>query len=273
MSAISVRDLEFWFPDGTHALKGVNLDVEECERSAILGPNGAGKSTLLQHFNGIYAARKGTVEIFGELITKENAARIRERVGMIFQDPDDQLFMPTVFDDVAFGPINMGLSKEEVEDRVHHALDAVGMVGFKSKTPYHLSQGQKKRIAIAGVLAMDPDIYILDEPTTDIDPSGKNEILGILDDLSKRGKTIVIATHDVDLVAKWAEKVIIIENGKTLAEGGVEILTNREIVESASLSLPTVSQIFIELVEQGEVANPVPKTVEEAINRIRELIN
>ncbi len=192
---------------------------------------------------------------------------------MVFQCPDDQLFSTTVWEDVAFGPINMGLEQAEIERRVENALKSVGVVGFDDKLPHHLSHGQKKRIAIAGVLAMDPDIYVLDEPTTDIDSSGKNEILSILDDLSKRGKTIVITTHDVDLVAKWAEKVIIIENGKTLAEGGVEILINREIIESAGLNLPTVSQIFIELVEQGEVANPVPKTVKEAINRIRELIN
>ncbi|HEX7463326.1 MAG TPA: ABC transporter ATP-binding protein, partial [Actinomycetota bacterium] len=172
-TALEVRDLRFAFPDGTQALFGVNLSIDEGERVALLGPNGAGKTTLVLHLNGIYSAQAGSVAVGGLPVVKEHLQEIRRRVGIVFQDPDDQLFMPTVRDDVAFGPANLGISGEELDTRVRKALAAVGMSGFEDRAPHHLSFGQRRRVAVATVLAMEPEILVLDEPSSNLDPAGR----------------------------------------------------------------------------------------------------
>ena len=267
MNAIEVSNLTYTYSDGTLALKGLSLQVSKGSRVALLGPNGAGKSTLLLHLNGINLPQKGTVKIFEKEVTKGTEYEIRRKVGLVFQDPDDQVFATSVWDDVAFGPLNMNLSKHEIEHRVADALNAVGMWELREKAPHHLSFGQKKRVAIAGVLAMDPEIIVLDEPTAYLDPRGQEILLSILEDFHKKGKTLVVATHDMDMTAEWADSVIIIKDGTTLAQGGTDLLGDTSLVQEANLRLPTISRVFGHFPHfEGR---PLPKTVAEAVDILK----
>lgn len=269
MALIEVADLNFWYKDGTQALKGLSLQIPRGKKVALLGPNGAGKSTLLLHLNGIHLAQQGTVVFDGETIGKKNEATIRSKVGLVFQDPDDQVFSTTVWEDVAFGPTNMGLGKAEIDKRVYNALVAVNMLPSKDKAPHHLSYGQKKRVAIAGILAMDPEVIVLDEPVAFLDPQGKDSVFSILEELNQKGTSIVIATHDVDLAVEWADQVIIIKDGSCLAQGGIELLSDAAIVEEAGLRFPIVTKVFRQLPELN--LQHLPRRLEEAVQAIREI--
>jgi cobalt/nickel transport system ATP-binding protein len=247
MYILETRDLYFRYPDGTEVLKGINFKVKKGEMVSILGPNGAGKSTLFLHFNGILKPWKGEVLIKGEPIKydKKSLIEVRKTVGLVFQNPDDQIFAPTVKEDVAFGPLNLGLPKDEVERRVKEALKAVGMKGFENKPPHHLSGGQKKRVAIAGILAMQPEVIVLDEPTSGLDPVGASKIMKLLYDLNKKGITIIISTHDVDLVPVYADRVYVMYNGKILKEGTPkEVFSDVETIRKANLRLPRVAHLI-----------------------------
>ena len=233
--AVEIRGLHYSYPDGTPALRGVELVIEEGESVGIVGPNGAGKSTLLLHLNGILAGR-GEVKIFGIPVVKSNLKEIRRRVGLVFQDPDDQLFSPTVFDDVAFGPINMGLSPEEVEDVVKKALRQVGLKGFERRSAFHLSFGQKKRAAIATVLSMNPDLLALDEPSSNLDPRARRELSELLQSLKV---TKIIVTHDLPFVFENCERVVVMSDGRVVADGDAfTILSDENLLERYGLELP-----------------------------------
>lgn len=247
MYIVETKDLYFRYPDGTAVLKGINFKVKKGEMVSLLGPNGAGKSTLFLHFNGILRPTKGEVLIKGKPIKydKKSLVEVRKTVGLVFQNPDDQIFAPTVKEDVAFGPLNLGLPKEEVEKRVKEALKAVGMEGFENKPPHHLSGGQKKRVAIAGILAMQPEVIVLDEPTAGLDPVGASKIMKLLYDLNKKGMTIIISTHDVDLVPVYADKVYVMYDGKILKEGTPkEVFSDVETIRKANLRLPRVAHLI-----------------------------
>lgn len=237
---------------------------------AILGPNGAGKSTLLLHLNGLYLPQRGKVRVAGLEVNARTAREIKARVGLVFQDPDDQVFSATVAEDVAFGPVNMGLSPQEVERRVQEALAAVNMEAYRDKAPYHLSYGQKKRVAIAGVLAMGPEIIVLDEPMAYLDPLGQDTLLEILNRLHRRGTTILVATHDVDMAAAWADRVVIVQDGHTLAQGSPSLLVQEELIRQASLRFPLVTRIFRSLPELG--LSTTPYTVEQAVAFLKDLL-
>ncbi len=246
MYMIETRDLYFSYPDGTQVLKGINLKVKKGDMVALLGPNGVGKTTLFLHFNGILKPTKGEVLVKGEPIkyNKEGLLKVRKTVGIVFQNPDDQIFAPTVAEDVAFGPLNLGLPKDEVERRVKEALKAVGLEGFENKPPHHLSGGQKKRVAIAGILAMEPEVIVLDEPTAGLDPIGASKIMKLLYDLNKKGITIIISTHDVDLVPVYADNVYVMYGGKILKEGSPkEVFSDVETIRKANLRLPRVAHL------------------------------
>lgn len=233
--AVEIKDLHYSYPDGTEALRGVDLVVEEGESVGIVGPNGAGKSTLLLHLNGILMGR-GEVKIFGMPVIKPNLKEIRRRVGLVFQDPDDQLFSPTVFDDVAFGPLNIGLSPEEVEWAVKKALQQVGLEGFEKRSAFHLSFGQKKRAAIATVLSMNPDLLVLDEPSSNLDPRARRELSELLQSLKI---TKIIVTHDLPFVFENCERVVVMSEGKVVADGEVfSILSDGGLLERYGLELP-----------------------------------
>lgn len=242
--SVIVKDLHFSYPDGTRALNGLDLRVEEGERLALLGPNGAGKSTLMLHLNGLHEPQEGSVEVAGIEVGEGDGEELRKKVGLLFQNPDDQLFCPTVRQDVAFGPTNMGLPEEEVKERVSSAMALTGVSDLGDRPPHHLSGGQKKRAALAGVIAMHPEVLVLDEPTGSLDPRGSREIMGVLGKWQREHHTIIIATHDVDLAAEWAGSAAVVKGGRTLRQGGIDVLLDEEVVEAADLDRPTPARIF-----------------------------
>ena len=219
---IEIKDLSFTYPDGHRGLKNVNFAVCPGENVAVIGPNGAGKSTLLLHLNGILRGNS-TVKICGLTVVEKNLKEIRKKVGLVFQDPEDQLFSLNVFDDVAFGPINMGYSESEVKRRVAQALEWVGMVGYEQRSPHHLSVGEKKRIAIATVLALGPEILVIDEPTSNLDPRSKWSLVELLNQLPI---TKIIATHDLELVRALCHRTVVMDEGKIAADGKTESILN-----------------------------------------------
>ena len=230
--AVQIENLCFSYPDGTPALDGVSLQINWGEKVALVGSNGAGKSTLLLHLNGVLGDN-GAVQVLG-LKMKENLKSIRQKVGLVFQNPDDQLFCPTIFDDVAFGARNLNLPEEQVADRVKRALAAAGMSGFENHSVFHLSFGQKKRIAIATVLAMDSQILVLDEPTSNLDPRGKKDIVKLL---RKIGGTQIIVTHDLKLAGELCTRMIVLSNGRKAADGPTEeLLRDQAFLESHDLA-------------------------------------
>jgi cobalt/nickel transport system ATP-binding protein len=234
--AVEVRGLAYSYPDGSPALRGVSLSVEAEERVAVLGPNGAGKTTLMLHLNGILLPSAGTVEIGGLPVTTEHFKEIRRRVGVVFQDPDDQLFMPTVRDDVAFGPANLGLRDAALAARVQGALDAVGMAEAAPRPPHHLSFGQRRRIALATVLAMDPQILVLDEPTSNLDPAARRDLADILTSLPVTG---LIVTHDLPYALELCPRSVILNEGMIVADGPTaEILGDAALLAANRLELP-----------------------------------
>ncbi|MGQ0617714.1 MAG: energy-coupling factor ABC transporter ATP-binding protein [Acidimicrobiia bacterium] len=233
---LEVRDLAFAYPDGHPALHGVDLVVERGERVAVLGPNGAGKSTLVLHLNGIHLPQAGSVTVAGLPVTKANLAEIRRRVGVVFQDPDDQLFMPTVGEDVAFGPANLGLRGDELAQRVHDALGRVGMAEHERRPPHHLSFGQRRRVSVATVLSMGPELLVLDEPTSNLDPAARRELADLLLSLDL---TTLVVTHDLAYALELCPRSVILDRGQVVADGPtVEILSDRSLLAAHRLEMP-----------------------------------
>jgi len=234
---ITIDNLSFCYPDGQQALTGINLTIQQGETVALIGPNGAGKSTLLLHLNGILRSN-GSVKVLQEPITDKNLRWVRSKIGLVFQNPDDQLFSPTVFDDVAFGPINMSCSEEEVHESVTRALEWVGMAGYENRSPHHLSVGEKKRIAIATVLSMAPEILVIDEPTSSLDPGSKWSLISLLRRLPM---TKIIATHDLELVGALCSRTIIINHGQVVADGTTDrVLTDAALLRAHGLARASV---------------------------------
>ncbi|RED53047.1 cobalt ECF transporter T component CbiQ [Cohnella lupini] len=251
------------------ALNGVSFNIPIGSKVALMGPNGAGKSTLISLLNGLELSQAGEVRLFGEVVRRDNGDRLRRRVGVVYQDPDDQIFSTSVEEDVAFGPRNLGLSADEVEERVDTALASVGMRDMKRRSPFELSYGQKRRVAIAGVLAMKPDFIILDEPMSFLDPKGRDELQALLDGMRQTGMTILIATHDVDFAAEWADHVLLLKDGKLLASGTAELLFEDDLIEEASLHLPRLARPF-RLLRGAEEHRP--RSVKQAAQMIWRLI-
>ena len=274
---LEVKNIKYSYNKDYQALKGVSLKVEEGEMVALLGKNGAGKSTLFLHLNGIYEPDEGQVFIDGEELKydKKSLLKFRQKVGIVFQNPDDQIFAPTVEEDVAFGPLNLDLPMEEVQKRVTEALARVGMSGFEKKAPHHLSGGQKKRVAIAGILAMKPKIMVLDEPTAGLDPQGVEDLSKLLKELNAEGITIIISTHEVDLVPNYASKVFVLVDGLLIAEGTPkEIFAQPEILDKANLKVPIVTELFQSREAEGiDMNGDYPLTIEEAKEKILKLKN
>lgn len=274
---LEVQNLKYSYNNDYQALKGVSLKIDDGDMVALLGKNGAGKSTLFLHLNGIYEPDEGKVFIDGEELkyNKKSLLKFRQKVGIVFQNPDDQIFAPTVEEDVAFGPLNLGLPMEEVQDRVEEALARVGMSGTEKIAPHHLSGGQKKRVAIAGILAMKPEIMVLDEPTAGLDPQGVENLVKLLKELNDEGITIVISTHEVDLVPDYANKVFVLVDGELIAEGTPkEIFAQPEILERAHLKIPIVTDLFQQLETEGfDMENDYPLTIEEAKDKFLKLMN
>jgi cobalt/nickel transport system ATP-binding protein len=264
MNIIDAQNVTYQYPDGTKALDDIDFSFEKGSITAILGQNGAGKSTLLLHLNATLRPINGTVYLKGEPLAydKKGLHHIRCNVGMVFQNPDDQLLAPTVRQDVAFGPKNLKLTDAQIKQRVDEALRLVGMEASADKPPHFLSSGQKKRVAIAGVIAMKPEIMVLDEPTAGLDPQGCAEIIEILDELNAEGKTIIFSTHDVDLAAKWADSIYILHEGRMKRHGSPsQIFADHTMISETGLRLPAFVQTFRELKLRGISGGDSPLTM------------
>jgi len=271
-SILEARNVRYSYSDGSEALRGLSTTVEEGKKIALVGPNGAGKSTLMLMFNGILRPTSGEVYFNGQPMKYDSPSlrNVRRKVGLVFQNPDDQLFAPTVYQDVAFGPVNLGYPKDKTERYVSYALSYVGLSGFESRPPHHLSGGEKKRVAIAGVLAMEPDVMILDEPTSNLDPAGSEEIMEMLDELNSSGKTMIISTHDVELAYRWADLVLLMEDGKLLHYGPPSaVFADHGLVSKARMKLPAVMEIYQELKGRGVLdGDRPPRNILELTNML-----
>ena len=235
-AAVRIEHLHFRYPDGFEALKGIDLSIQPGEKVALVGPNGAGKSTLLLHLNGIHEPSHGLVSIGNDVVDRSTVRRIRAKVGLVFQDPDDQLFSPTVFEDVAFGPLHMGMAEEDIHDRVERALAAVGMSGFERRMPHRLSLGQRKRVALATVLSMDPEVLVFDEPSAGLDPRGRRDLIGVLQTLNQ---TTLVSTHDMRLVAEAFPRTVVMDDGRIVGDGPTaELLSDDRLLEAHGLERP-----------------------------------
>ncbi|MEW6108015.1 MAG: ABC transporter ATP-binding protein [Nitrospirota bacterium] len=233
---VELKDVYFKYPDGTETLKGISFKITHGESVGVVGANGAGKSTLLLQINGYLMPSSGSVVIGDLKLDRRSRKEIRKKVGVVFQNPDDQLFMPTVFDDVAFGPLNLGLTCEKVRERVEEALKTVGCIELKDKPPHHLSSGQKSAVAIASIIAMQPDILVMDEPASSLDPKSRRYLINILKNFRH---TKIIASHDLDLILDVCERCMVIREGTIAADGPADkILSDRDLLETNNLELP-----------------------------------
>lgn len=269
---LEARDIRYRYPRGMEAIRGISFHVRKGEKIALAGPNGAGKSTLMLMFNGMIRPDSGAILFDNVPVEYDRASlrSLRKRVGFVMQNPDRQIISPTVFQDVAFGPTNLGYSDQEIQGAVEDALRLVGLSGFNRRPPHHLSGGEKKRVAIAGVLAMDPDVLVFDEPTSGLDPSGSEDIMELLDELNQQGKTVIISTHDIELAYPWADRAILLLNGKILQEDVPDVaFANQELVRKARLSMPTLLELYLELGKRGfQIPERRPRTVLDMLNII-----
>ncbi|HVP11446.1 MAG TPA: ABC transporter ATP-binding protein [Phycisphaerae bacterium] len=245
-AAILIERLSFRYPDGVEALRDVTLRIEPGEKVALVGPNGSGKSTLLRHLTGLLTPTGGQVSVMGLPLTTDNLTKVRRSVGFVFQDADDQLFCPTVLEDVAFGPLHLGLSTDEVVRRVRDSLALVGLSGHERRVPQKLSSGEKTLVALATVLSYSADILVLDEPSASLDPRNRRRVMGVL---ARLDGTQLIATHDLDLAWDLCERTVLLADGRIIADGNTrELLTRRDLLETHGLELP--------LMLQGPAAEP-----------------
>lgn len=274
-----IENLTHEYSDGTLALDDINLSFDRAERIALLGTNGSGKTTLLNHLNGILKPTSGTILFDGNPLKYDNKSllSLRKRVGYVFQDPNDQLFAPTVKQDVAFGPLNLGYSTEKVKTIVDEALETVKISDLAEKPPHFLSLGQKKRVALAGVLAMEPEVIIMDEPTSNLDPRATSEILHLLLQLNKeKGITLLHATHDVDMVPLFATKLYILNKGKLVSQGTPkETFSNTKLIREVNLRSPRLTHLFEVLKEEDklDISDELPLTISESRKAILKLLN
>lgn len=257
--ALKINNLSYTYPDGTPALHKINLNMKSQKKTAILGANGSGKTTLIYHINGTIPAQEGSVKVLDSLVCKENIHEVRRIVGLLFDNPDNQLFSTTVYGDIAFGPRNLRLDRETVDMRVKTAMNKVGIEELAERPPYSLSLGQKKRAAIAGLLAMKPQILACDEPFSGLDPAACEKLREIFSELKEQGTTLIYSTHDVDLAYAWADEIVVMKDGQVLETGRSELLQDEKLMENACLPLPILAELF-------KNSRYKPRTVKEALH-------
>lgn len=264
---LSVKNLTYYYPKDKLALDDVSFDIYPGEKVAIVGPNGAGKTTLFLHMNSTIKS-KGHIFIDGQDVADMNPTERVKKVGIMFADPDNQLFMPTVFDDVAFGPLNLGLSKDDVEQRVLEAMEMTGITELKNRVPHHLSLGQKKKVVLASIISMKPKVLILDEPTANLDPKSQRDVLNIVAKLNTEGMTIVISTHDVNLLSELAERVYVLN--KKIIETGTprEIFSDSDLLSENNLEASDIFKFFRFLRSVGFNCEELPLSFDDAVNEI-----
>jgi cobalt/nickel transport system ATP-binding protein len=262
MDVIQLESVSFRYERGTDAVENISISIRRGEKVALLGPNGAGKSTILKLVAGLLVPDSGNVLLSGTKLTKRNSRELRLNTGFLFQEPDDQIFMPTVREDVAFGPHNLGLTEEEVHSRVSQAMRIAGTVGYGDRVPHKLSTGEKKKVAIAGILAMRPNVLLLDEPFSSLDYGTRQSLMKLIGSLDV---TLLVATQDVDVAAELADRVVLL-NQRKIADGPIrEIFSSPEVMSQAGLQLPEISRLFLSLGEMGLKVEELPLTAEEGI--------
>jgi cobalt/nickel transport system ATP-binding protein len=267
MDLIRLERVSFSYEKGRNAVEDISISIRQGEKVALLGPNGAGKSTILKLIAGLILADDGRVIMSGTELTKRNSRELRLSTGFLFQEPDDQIFMPTVREDVAFGPHNLGLPDEEVRERALDAMRLTGTEGFEDRVPHKLSSGEKKRVAIAGILAMRPKILLLDEPFSSLDCQTRRSLMGLIDSLDV---TLLVATQDVGVAAELADRVILMNLRKT-ADGSIrEVFSSPDAMNEAGLQLPEISRMFLALREAGHYVGGLPLTAEEGARALTE---
>ncbi|AFQ42550.1 energy-coupling factor ABC transporter ATP-binding protein [Desulfosporosinus meridiei] len=248
---LKIKDLHYTYGNGTPALNRINADIYEGEKIAVIGSNGAGKSTFFLNANGVLTPDRGEISYRGVIINKKNLKELRKNIGIVFQDADNQIIASTVMAEVGFGPMNLKLPKEEVLRRVEEALTYMNIQDFRDRPPHYLSGGEKKRVSIADIIAMKSEIIIFDEPTAGLDPLNTQILEAVLDKIGSEGKTILVSTHDVDFVYRWAERAIVFSQGKIIADGPpLKIFQNEEILKQANLKRPTLMEVYELLVEK-----------------------
>ncbi len=263
---LKVEDLFYVYSNGTAALNGVNVDIYAGEKIAVLGSNGSGKSTFFLNLNGVYRPQQGKITYRGTVVTKSNLKELRKHIGIVFQDADNQIIASTVRAEVAFGPMNLKIPKEEVRERVDEALEYMNITELKDRPPHYLSGGEKKRVSIADIIAMQPEIIIFDEPTSSLDPVNAMMLEEVLDQLGSEGKTLLISTHDVDFAYRWAERLLVFSQGKIIADGPpLDIFRDKAILEQAHLKLPTMLEVYKLLVANEYLREKAayPKSIQE----------
>ncbi len=274
---LEFKDVFYAYPNSLPSLNGVNFSIRKGKKIALVGPNGAGKTTLLLMCNGILRPDAGTVIFNGEPIRYDSASlrEVRKKIGLVFQNSDSQLFAPTVYQDVAFGPVNLGMDKNEVKGLVTRGLNAVGLTGYEKRPPHQLSGGEKKRAAIAGILVMEPEVLIFDEPTSSLDPTGAADLMELLDELNAQGKTIIISTHDVELAYNWADDIILMNHGVVVHQGLPEaVFTDPQLISTTNLRTPAIIEIYTELVARRMLdSTGSPKSVLHLVNTLEKRFN
>ena len=271
-SIVSVKDVKFTYPAGVSALKGVSLEIGHGERVALLGPNGSGKSTLILLIAGLLMPNKGEIKVFGESTTSKNFQKFRSRIGVVFQDPDDQLFNPSVIEDIEYGPKNLKLPEEDIKERSAHVLEKMGIEHLKDRPPHRLSFGEKKKVSLATALVLKPELLILDEPTANLDLVSRRGLLDTLNELNKAGTTIIVSTHDVEALPELADRIIVINHGAMLGKGRTsEVLQDLKLLGSAGLELPAIAKLFSELKAAGLVKE-VPITISAGLKELCDLL-
>lgn len=270
---IETDNIYFSYFENKDVLRGISLKIQKGKKTAIIGPNGAGKSTLFLHFNGILKPKKGKM-IFKNQEVKYNhksLSELRKKIGIVFQNPDTQLFSASVIQEISFGPINMGFSKEKVEQQVNFALETTGITSLKDQPTHCLSCGQKKSVTIASIVSMEPEVIIFDEPTNYLDPQNKIQLMDFLSELNNKGVTIILSTHNVDIAYSWADNIVVMNDGMILKQGlSEEIFTDTELMNKSNLSIPIILELYYELKKNGRINpdSPVPKNKTELFKLI-----
>ena len=264
---LQARDLRYSYDGERMALDGVSMDIARGEKIAVIGSNGAGKSTFFLHLNGVLTPHSGEILCHGTTITAKTAKELPRYVSIVFQNADDQIIASTVRDEVAFGPMNLKLPKDEVASRVEEALEYMNLSGYQDRPPHYLSGGEKKRVSIADMIAMHPEIIIFDEPTASLDPQNAELLEGVLDRLSAGGKTILLSTHDVDLAYRWAQRLVVFHNGRIVADGDpLQVFQDRDVLAQASLKRPVLLEVYEGLTAKGLTGGGAwPRTVHELL--------
>jgi len=268
---LETSNLNFNYPDGTSALKNINLSIEKGKKISFLGVNGAGKSTLFLNFNGVLKPTSGEILYKGEKIKYTNSFlnKLRKSIGIVFQDPDNQLFSASIYQEVSFGAINLGLDNNEVRSRVDNSLKDVHMYDYKDKAVHFLSYGQKKRVSIADILVMEPEVIILDEPTSSLDPKHSRQIMDIFNKINARGVTVILSTHDVELAYAWSDYIVVMKDGEIAKYGEpIEIFSDSEFLQNTYLEKPLILDLYERLIKNGFIGinDNIPRNKEELFN-------